>query len=83
LRAWVLSPDGYTILPMRPITTVRTIAIFMIHTARQKKKCRQRKKVTRILENLPPSAFASLSFVTSRTKQFEMTAIGGQFPTRR
>ncbi|MDR9760747.1 hypothetical protein RJJ37_14055 [Rhizobium redzepovicii] len=28
-RAWVLSPDGYTILPMRPITNARTIAIFI------------------------------------------------------
>src|ERR1700730_5001342 len=28
-RAWVLSPDGYTILPMRPLTTTITIAIFM------------------------------------------------------
>jgi hypothetical protein len=26
----VLSPDGYTILPMRPITTARTIVIFMM-----------------------------------------------------
>jgi len=25
----VLSPDGYTILPMRPITNARTIAIFI------------------------------------------------------
>jgi hypothetical protein len=29
-RAWVLSPDRYTILPMRPVTTTRTIAIFMM-----------------------------------------------------
>jgi hypothetical protein len=25
----VLSPDGYAILPMRPITTARTVAIVM------------------------------------------------------
>jgi len=25
----VLSPDGYAILPMRPITTTRTVAIIM------------------------------------------------------
>ncbi|MEF0940061.1 hypothetical protein [Rhizobium sp. BR 362] len=28
-RAWVLSPDGYAILPMRSITTTRTVAIVM------------------------------------------------------
>jgi hypothetical protein len=28
-RAWVLSPDGYTILPMRLLTTTRTIAVFI------------------------------------------------------
>jgi hypothetical protein len=28
-RAWVLSPDGYTILPMRLPTTTRTNAVFM------------------------------------------------------
>jgi hypothetical protein len=28
-RAWVLSPDGYAVLPMRPITTKTTVAIFM------------------------------------------------------
>jgi hypothetical protein len=26
----VLSPDGYTILPIRPITTTITVAIFMV-----------------------------------------------------
>jgi hypothetical protein len=31
-RAWVLSPDGYTILPMRPVTATRTVAIFMALT---------------------------------------------------
>jgi len=31
-RAWVLSPDGYTILPMRAVTATRTIAIFIALT---------------------------------------------------
>ena len=26
----MLSPDGYTILPIRPVTTTRTVAIFMV-----------------------------------------------------
>jgi hypothetical protein len=28
----VLSPDGYTILPMRPVTATRTVAIFIVFT---------------------------------------------------
>jgi hypothetical protein len=40
--AWVLSPDGYTILPMRLPTTIRSIEIFMGGIDRQKNQERQR-----------------------------------------
>jgi hypothetical protein len=40
--AWVLSPDGYTILPMRLPTTIRSIEIFMGRIDRQKNLERQR-----------------------------------------
>jgi hypothetical protein len=37
-----LSPDGYTILPMRFPTTIRAVAIFMVGSDRQKISQRQR-----------------------------------------
>jgi hypothetical protein len=40
--AWVLSPDGYTILPMRLPTTIISIEIFMGGIDRQKIPERQR-----------------------------------------
>jgi len=51
-------PDGYTVLPMRDITTTRTIAIFMgdrasrNFMARQSRPCARQKSSEMGLQNL-------------------------------
>jgi hypothetical protein len=42
-RAWVLSPDGYTILPMRlPTTRMIVVKFFMVRSVNGKSNARQR-----------------------------------------